>query len=303
MTSEHVPVMLAEVLEALRPRPGGRYVDGTLGGGGYTAALLEASAPDGRVLALDADLGAIERGRVRLAEYADRVTLVHANFRSVAEVARAHALEHCDGVVLDLGLSSDQLAESERGFSFQTAGPLDMRFDTTRGETAAELLNRAGEAELADIFYYYGEERRSRRLARVIVERRESRAFAETGDLVKAVESALGGRRGRLHPATRAFQALRIAVNDELDALRDGLESSAGALAEGGRLAVVSFHSLEDRIVKQFIRSHAEGTTSPRLRALSKKPLVPSGGERTANPRSRSAKLRAAERVADQEVR
>lgn len=298
MTSEHVPVLLAEVLAALRPRSGGRYVDGTLGGASYTAALLAASGPDGRVLGLDADPEAIERARTRLAAFGTRARLVHGNFRDLRALARAHGFEPADGVVLDLGLSSDQLARAERGFSFQLDGPLDMRFDRTRGETAADLLNRADEAELADVFYYYGEERRARRLARAVLERRAQRRFERTGDLVGVVESALGGRHGRLHPATRPFQALRIAVNAELDALREGLAGAAAILADGGRLMVVSFHSLEDRIVKQFIRAHADGAALPRLRALNKKPLVPSEAEREANPRSRGAKLRAAERVA-----
>ena len=303
MTTQHRPVMLAEVLAALQPRAGGRYVDGTLGGGGYTAALLDATAPDGAVLALDADPAAIERARSRFGEYGRRVTLVHSNFRAIGEVAQSRGFAACDGVVLDLGLSSDQLGAAERGFSFQADGPLDMRFDTTCGETAADLLNRASESELADLFYYYGEERRARRLARLVVERRRSRPFERSGDLVATVEAALGGRRGRIHPATRAFQALRIAVNDELEALREGLSGAVGILADGGRLAVVSFHSLEDRIVKQFIRAHAEGGEEPRLRALTKKPLVPGEDERSTNPRSRSAKLRAAERVAEVEPR
>ena len=303
MTTQHRPVMLAEVLAALQPRSGGRYVDGTLGGGGYTAALLEATAPDGLVLALDADPAAIERARDRFGEYGTRVTLVHSNFRQIGEVARSEGFAACDGVVLDLGLSSDQLGAYERGFSFQADGPLDMRFDPTAGETAADLLNRADAAELADVFYYYGEERRARRLARIVVERRQSQPFERTGDLVAAVEAALGGRRGRIHPATRAFQALRIAVNDELEALRDGLRGAVDVLADGGRLAVVSFHSLEDRIVKQFIRDRAEGGETPHLRVLTKRPLVPGEDERSINPRSRSAKLRAAERVAEAEPR
>lgn len=290
--------MLTEVLAALRPHPNGRYVDGTLGGGGYTRALLESSGPDGRVLALDADADALERADHTLAEYAGRVVLVQANFRSINSVAAEHRFDGCDGVVLDLGLSSDQLAAPDRGFSFQTDAPLDMRFDRSRGPTAAELLNTVDESELADIFYHYGEEHRSRRLARVVLERRASRPFARTDDLIAAVEAALGGRRGRTHPATRAFQALRIAVNDELAALSAGLAGALDSLAEGGRLAVVSFHSLEDRVVKQFIRAHADGGEQPHLRALSKRPLVPGEAERAANPRSRSAKLRAAERIA-----
>jgi 16S rRNA (cytosine1402-N4)-methyltransferase len=303
VTTQHLPVMSAEVLEALRPRPGGRYVDGTLGGAGHTAALLEASVPDGRVLALDADAAAIARGRDTLRPYGARVTLVQANFREIGAIAAEHGFVGSDGVVLDLGLSSDQLAASERGFSFQADGPLDMRYDRARGETAADLLNTASETELADIFFYYGEERRSRRLARVVVDRRAGRPFARTGDLVAAVEAALGGRRGRLHPATRTFQALRIAVNQELDALREALDGAVEILAPHGRLAVIAFHSLEDRIVKQFLRAHAEDHATPPLRPLTKKPLTPSPAEQAANPRARSAKLRAAERLPDAEFR
>ena len=296
MTTAHTPVMPDEVLAALRPRGGGRYVDGTLGGGGHTERLLEASAPDGKVLAVDADPAALERGRRRLERFGGRVVFVQGSFRCLAGLAASHGFDGCDGVVLDLGLSSDQLADPERGFSFQHDGPLDMRFDPSRGRTAADLLNEADEAELADIFYYYGEERRSRRLARRIVERREQRPFQRTGDLVEVVLETLGGRRGRLHPATRVFQALRVAVNEELEALKAGLEAAASILAEGGRLAVISFHSLEDRIVKRFVLAHVAGELSPPLRALTKKPIVPTDAEQAANPRSRSAKLRVAER-------
>jgi len=297
VSSEHVAVMAAEVLDALAPRQGGRYIDGTVGGGGHSVGLLEASAPDGRVLGLDADPSAIAGAEAKLNAYGARVTLVRSNFRAIRDVANAHGFAPCDGVVLDLGLSSDQLAAPERGFSFQGDSPLDMRFDPTSGPTAADLLNGATEAELADIFYTYGEERRSRRLARAVVEQRLRRPFARTGHLLEAVESALGGRRGRLHPATRAFQALRIAVNDELGALRAGLAGALEVLAHGGRLAVISFHSLEDRIVKQFIRAHSIGSEQPRVRALTRKPLVPRPLERASNRRSRSAKLRVAERL------
>lgn len=297
MTVRHVPVMCAEVLEALQPRSGGRYIDGTLGGGGHTRALLEASAPDGRLLALDRDADAIVRARHALADFGPRVTLVQASFSQLDQTAAAYGFLDCGGVVLDLGISSDQLADAERGFSFQTNGPLDMRLDRSGGQTAAQILNQTGETELADIFFQFGEERRSRRLARSVVERRRARPFATTGDLVETVERALGGRRGRLHPATRIFQALRIAANDELNALQAGLAAAAAVLAVGGRLAVISFHSLEDRIVKQFIARHTRGDDQPPLRALNKKPLVPGLSERVANPRSRSAKLRIAERL------
>jgi 16S rRNA (cytosine1402-N4)-methyltransferase len=297
MTSEHQPVMLTEVLEALGARAGGRYVDGTLGGGGHARAILDTSAPDGRLLGLDADEAAIERARRILERYGDRVTLLHASFQELGSVAPAHGFASCDGVLLDLGLSSGQVADPDRGFSFQTRGPLDMRFDRSRGQTAADLLNQASERQLAEIFYRYGEERRSRRLARAVVERRRVRPFVRTDDLLAVVEVSLGGRRGRLHPATRAFQALRIAVNDELAALEKGLEGAAEVLADGGRLAVISFHSLEDRIVKHFVRSRSADKTFPSLKAITRKPLTPRAEERRANPRSRSAKLRIAERL------
>jgi 16S rRNA (cytosine1402-N4)-methyltransferase len=297
MISEHQPVMLAEVLEALGPRAGGHYVDGTLGGGGHARAILDTSAPDGRLLGLDADETVIERARRILERYGDRVTLLHASFQELGSVAPAHGFASCDGVLLDLGLSSDQVADPDRGFSFQTQGPLDMRFDRSRGQTAADLLNQASERQLAEIFYRYGEERRSRRLARAVVERRRARPFVRTDDLLAVVEVSLGNRRWRLHPATRAFQALRIAVNDELAALEKGLEGAAEVLTDGGRLAVISFHSLEDRIVKHFVRSRSADKTFPSLKAITRKPLTPRAEERRANPRSRSAKLRIAERL------
>jgi 16S rRNA (cytosine1402-N4)-methyltransferase len=289
--------MVDEVLDALQPRSGGRYVDGTLGGGGHAEALLKASAPDGRLLGLDADEAAIERVRERLTPYEERVRLVQRNFRAIAEVARAEQLAPCDGIVLDLGLSSDQLAGEGRGFSFQQDAPLDLRFDRSEGSTAADLLNEASETELADIFYHYGEERRARRLARVVVERRRVQPFGRMADLLSAVERALGPRRGRLHPATRVLQALRIAVNDELEALKEALAGAVQILAAGGRLAVISFHSLEDRVVKRFIQSCSTEADQPSLRALTRKPLTPRPAEIQANPRSRSAKLRVAERL------
>jgi 16S rRNA (cytosine1402-N4)-methyltransferase len=298
MSSQHSPVMLTEVLQALEPRAGGRYVDGTLGGGGHASAVLDASAPDGRLLGLDADETAVARARALLDSYGDRVMLTHASFRQLRHAAESNGFAGCDGVLFDLGLSSDQLAAPDRGFSFQVDGPLDMRFDRSHGRTAADLLNQASERELANIFYRYGEERRSRRLARIVVEQRQARPFARTSELLAAVETALGHRRGHVHPATRAFQALRIAVNDELNAIEDGLDAAVEILLGGGRLAVISFHSLEDRIVKRFIRSRSGDAAVPSLQPLTRKPLVPHAQERRANPRSRSAKLRVAERRA-----
>lgn len=287
--------MLAEVLEWLRPRDGGRYVDGTLGNGGHAAAILEASAPAGRLLGLDADPDALPVAQVRLAAFGDRVQLVNASFRDMAEVVAERGFGPVDGVLLDLGISSRQLDAGGRGFTFRQDEPLDMRFDQTRGESAAELLNRADESEIADVIYQYGEEHRSRRVARSIVRRRERTPLATTADLLRAVEDALGPKRGRVHPATKTFQALRIAVNDEMGALETVLPAAASILAPGGRLAVISFHSLEDRRVKQFFR--AGGEDSAPLTELTRKPIVPSEDESTRNPRARSAKLRVAERT------
>ncbi|MCC7369993.1 MAG: 16S rRNA (cytosine(1402)-N(4))-methyltransferase RsmH [Chloroflexi bacterium] len=292
---EHVSVLLAEVLAWLRPRAGGRYVDGTLGNGGHASAILQASGPDGRLLGLDADPDALPVAAARLAPYGDRVVLVNASFRQVADVVAEQRFGPVDGILLDLGISSRQLDAGGRGFTFRHDEPLDMRFDPTRGESAADLLNHADEGEIADVLYQYGEEHRSRRVARSIVRRRERAPLASTADLIGAVEEALGPKRGRVHPATKTFQALRIAVNDELGALEAVLPAAASILAPGGRLAVISFHSLEDRRVKQFFR--AGGDASAPLTELTRKPIAPSDAEVMRNPRARSAKLRVAERT------
>jgi 16S rRNA (cytosine1402-N4)-methyltransferase len=286
--------MLAEVIEWLRPRSGGRYVDATLGNGGHATAILDASGPDGRLLGLDADPGALDVASTRLERFGSRASLVNRNFRDLASVAPAAGFEAVDGIVIDLGISSRQLDTGGRGFSFRREEPLDMRFDPTSGESAAELLARADEEEIAGILYQYGEEYRSRRVARAIVRQRQQAALETTQDLVRAVESALGPRRGRISPATKTFQALRIAVNGELDALDTVLPAAAGLLAAGGRLAVIAFHSLEDRRVKQFFR--AGGTAEAPLAELTRRPLVPTAEEVARNPRARSAKLRVAER-------
>jgi 16S rRNA (cytosine1402-N4)-methyltransferase len=291
----HVSVLLDEVLAWLAPRPGGSYVDATLGNGGHAAALLAASGPDGRLLGLDADPRALDVAAARLAPFGGRAVLVNANFRDLARVAAEQGFGGVDGVVMDLGLSSRQLEASGRGFSFREDEPLDMRFDPTRGPSAADLLNDLDERELADLIYQYGEEGRSRRLAREVVRRRAAAPFRTTGDLVAAVEAALGPRRGRIHPATRTFQALRIAVNDELGALDDALPQAAALLRPGGRLAAIAFHSLEDRRVKHFLR--AGGPPAAPLRPLTKRPIAPSDAEVARNPRARSAKLRVAERL------
>ncbi|MCI0396225.1 MAG: 16S rRNA (cytosine(1402)-N(4))-methyltransferase RsmH [Chloroflexi bacterium] len=302
---EHTPVLYQEVLEYLQPRPGGRYVDGTIGAGGHTAGLLAASAPDGRVLAFDRDPEAIAFARRRLSDFGDRVVFVQASYAAMAEEAPAHGFTAVDGVLLDLGLSSRQLADAERGFSFLQDGPLDMRFDPTAGRPAADLVNNLREAELADILWRYGEVRLSRKLARAIVRERPIRTTAQLAGLI-AQET---GRRDRIHPATQVFQALRIAVNDELGALEQGLAAAVDLLRPGGRLAVISFHSLEDRLVKQFIRRQSRDCVCPPeqplctcdaqavLRPVTRKVVRPTDEEVAANPRSRSARLRVAERL------
>ncbi|RLC66005.1 MAG: 16S rRNA (cytosine(1402)-N(4))-methyltransferase, partial [Chloroflexi bacterium] len=246
MESVHVPVLFQEVLEGLRVRPGGRYVDATVGGGGHAAGILAASAPDGRLLGLDRDPAALEVAAERLAPYGERATLVHASFGRVAEAARSRSFVPADGVVFDLGLSSLQLADPSRGFAFMEDGPLDMRFDPTEERrTAVALVNELAEEELAELLYRYGEERRARSIAEAIV---AARPIHTTGELASVVEGVVK-RRGRIHPATRTFQALRIAVNDELAELEAALPQAVEILAPGGRLAVISFHSLEDRLV------------------------------------------------------
>jgi 16S rRNA (cytosine1402-N4)-methyltransferase len=308
-TPVHIPVLLAEVMAGLALRPGNRAVDGTLGGGGHTAALLDQTAPDGRILGLDADPDAIARvaQRLRGAVASERLTLVQAPFDTLATVATAHGFDHVDAILLDLGVSSFQLDTPERGFSLMHPGPLDMRFDPQAGPSAADIVNRWPEHELANLIFTYGEERRSRRIARFLV---QQRPITTTDQLAVVVERAVGGRRGdRIHPATRTFQALRIAVNRELAQLEAVLPQARALLRPGGRLAVISFHSLEDRIVKQWMvaeardyvpdRTHPQGgvTRTPTLRILTAKPVSPTAEEIERNARSRSAKLRIAERL------
>ncbi len=304
----HVPVLAREVIDALEPRDGGRYVDGTFGGGGYTTALLDRA--DCRVIAIDRDPDAIAAGRALAERYAPRLQLIEGRFGDMAELLSAEGVEDVDGVTLDLGVSSMQFDRAERGFSFRGNGPLDMRMEK-RGSSAADLVNEADEADLADIFWRYGEERRSRRVARAIVEARKIKPIETTGELAEIVRRAVGpSAKDESDPATRAFQALRIAVNDELGELERGLAAAESVLAPGGRLAVVSFHSLEDRAVKEFVRTRAGRTPSPSrhapprahereatLRDLTRKPVLPTEPEVAANPRARSARLRVAEKL------
>ncbi|HEU0027276.1 MAG TPA: 16S rRNA (cytosine(1402)-N(4))-methyltransferase RsmH [Ktedonobacterales bacterium] len=309
--SAHISVMPAEVMDALRPAPGGVFVDGTLGGAGHTALLLERVGPSGRILAIDADPAALERALIRLAEdvTAGRLILRHANFARLGALAREAGVAPVDGVLLDLGLSSDQLAARERGFSFAAEGPLDMRFDPTTGESAADLVNTLDADDLADIFWRYGEERFSRPIARRIVETRQRAPITRADELARLVAGVVHGRPGGVHPATRVFQALRIAVNDELGSLEAALPQAVAITRPGGRIAIISFHSLEDRIVKRFFQQEERGCVcppeapacvcgrTPTLRIITKRPLTAGAEELAANPRSRSAKLRVAERL------
>jgi 16S rRNA (cytosine1402-N4)-methyltransferase len=288
---EHVPVMLAEVLEWLDPRPGQVLVDGTLGGGGHSRALAERVGPAGLVVALDRDEAALAAAEQNLRGLP--IKLVHADFRELPEVLAQLEMEQVDGVLLDLGLSSDQLADDSRGFSFDADGPLDLRFDPTAGEAAWQLVARLPEKALADLIYQYGEERYSRRIARRIVAERGRTPLRTSRQLAQIVRSSVprSPRGQRIDAATRTFQALRIAVNDELGALEHVLRALPACLREEGRAAIISFHSLEDRLVKQSFRD------DPRFEPLTRKALRPSSDEVARNPRSRSAKLRVAQRV------
>ncbi len=312
MEDGHLPVLAEEVMTILSPRPGSLQIDGTLGGGGHTERILEASTPDGRVLGLDADPAAIARVKARLARFGDRLVLRQANFREVATVAPDAGFAAVDGLLLDLGLSSFQLADADRGFGIRTGGPLDMRFDTSRGVPASELLATLDADALAAMFRKYGEEPRAGAIARAIV-RERAKAPIDTAErlaaIVERAAPAAPGKR-RIHPATRVFQALRIAVNDELGALEDALAAAMDLLRPGGRLVVLSYHSLEDRIVKRFVAAERKGCIcppaipicvcgrSPRLRFIGPQPVMPTADEVAANPRARSARMRAAERLA-----
>ena len=308
----HLPVLVEEVIMALSPRPGSFQIDATVGGGGHAARILEAAKPDGRLLGIDADASAIERTALRLADHGDRLTLRQANFEDIGEVARGVGFAQVDGILMDLGLSSQQLDHGDRGFSFRSTDALDMRFDVTRGIPASEVLATLGEDELASIFRRYGEEPHAGRIARAIVARRDReplRSAADLADLVLATVPA-AARRSRIHPATRVFQALRVHVNRELEVLPAALEQCLELLRPDGRLCVISYHSLEDRIVKRFIARERRGCVcppelptcvcgrEPRLAPVGPQPQVPTATEVADNPRSRSARLRAARRIA-----
>ena len=293
--TQHVPVLAEEVVAWLLPAAGKTLVDGTLGGGGHARLLAERVAPQGRVIALDRDPVAVERAKSQFGELP--VTALHGNYADLPEALAELAIEAVDGILLDLGLSSDQLADDDRGFSFHSGGPLDLRFDATVGEPAWKLLDRLSEEHLADFIFRHGEERYSRRIARRIVSQRRSSPVRSAQDLAELVRSAVPrSRHDRIDPATRTFQALRIAVNDELKWLEVALRRLPGCLRPGGRMVVISFHSLEDRLVKEAFRS------DERLDVLTRRPVRASDAEVSLNPRARSAKLRAAVRKTDSDV-
>ena len=291
-STAHVPVMVTEAMEALNAHPGGWYVDCTLGAGGHTRAILERILPDGHLLGIDADPVAIEEARRALAAYGDAVVLAHGNFANLGSICREQGFEETDGMLFDLGISSVQLDTAERGFSFQREAPLDMRFDNTASPTAADIVNNYSEQDIARILWEYGEERYSRQIAHRIV---QQRPILSTLRLAHIVQQVLGSRRGRIHPATRTFMALRIAVNEELENLKLALDQTVSLLKAGGRLVVISYHSLEDRIVKQFMRARA---AEHAFLLTTRKVIRPTTLECSSNPRSRSARLRVAERLA-----
>jgi 16S rRNA (cytosine1402-N4)-methyltransferase len=284
----HIPVLLDEVLKALAPKGGGKYIDGTVGAGGHAEAILNASAPDGKLLGLDGDAEALSIARETLKPFGERVVLVRANFTQLKSVAAEHGWIPADGVLLDLGLSSMQLASPTRGFSF-ASDSLDMRMDDRTELTAADIVNEWSEAELANLIFQYGEEHLSRKIARVIC---AQRPFHSAKELADAIEGAIG-RHGKIHPATRTFQALRIVVNHELENVEAVLPQLAEVVGPGGRVAIITFHSLEDRIVKNFFKANVQ------WRNLTKHPIQPTYQQSRENPRARSAKLRVAERVGE----
>lgn len=310
MDFRHVPVLPEEVIEYLAPRPGGVYVDGTLGGGGHSELILQASGPDGILFGFDRDRSALTAAGSRLAPFGDRVRLIHGSFGEMRERLAEYGVRGIDGFLLDVGVSSHQLDTPERGFSFQTDAPLDMRMDTESGATAADLVNTLDEAELARVIKEYGEERWAVRVARFIAVAREEAPILTTFQLVDLIKGAIPRKawEERLHPATRTFQALRIAVNDELGSLERGLVAGAGLLKPGGRGVVISFHSLEDRIVKHSFRALAQGCICPKelpicscghepeVKVLTSKAIRPGEREISSNPRTRSSRLRALEK-------
>jgi len=304
--SQHQPVLYKEIIHALQPQTGGRYVDGTLGAGGHARGILEASAPDGQLLGLDVDPQAMTIARKTLAPYEHRIHLVQASYTTLSAQLNRLGWDTVDGIVLDLGASSMQLDTAERGFSFMQDAPLDMRFGPQTALTAADIVNGFSEEELADLIYKYGEDRDSRKIARAIVNKRPLHTTLELADVIENISPRQGNR---LHPATRTFQALRIAVNEELSSIELVLPQAVANLKPQGRFAVISFHSLEDRIIKQFIRGQSKDLVNPpyeqiyeterkaTIKEVNRKPIMPSEEETEDNPRARSAKLRIVEKI------
>lgn len=292
MTPEHVPVLMEEVLGALQPLPGQDFIDTTLGLGGHTRAILELTAPDGRILGIDKDPRNLDLAKRNLKEFADRVTLVNCSYKHLSKVSYEHGFNQADGILFDLGFSSLHIEDASRGFALKHEGPLDMRYDPKQKLTAAEIVNDWSESDLAKIFRQLGEERNAHKFAAAIVRERQQERIVTTTTLAKIIASAVPGRgmHGKTHPATRVFQALRIAVNAELDELKVALPQALASLKPGGRIVAISFHSLEDRILKGFFKSE-QGRS---LELINKKVIKPSREEILANPRARSAKLRAA---------
>lgn len=305
---EHVPVMVKEAVEWLACSPGETFVDCTVGLGGHSAAILERIQPSGNLVAIDSDADSLKEARERLSRWKENVTFVRDNFRNLAEILKQVGVEQVKGILFDLGMSSAQVGTPSRGFSFCQDGPLDMRFDRRQSLTAAEIVNRYPEKEIVNIIREFGEERSARRIAAAIVRGREKSGFDSTTELAGIVAEVLGPRRSAIHPATRTFQALRIAVNQEMGALQVALPQAIMALKPGGRLVVLSYHSLEDRIVKETFREFQKGCIcpptfpvcrcgrSPEVEILTRKPITPSPGQVRDNPRSRSARMRVCER-------
>jgi len=305
MTTLHRPVLYQEIIHALQPKSPGRYIDGTVGAGGHARGILEACAPDGSLLGFDFDSQALALARETLAPYGKRVILAQASYLSLLETMQNLGWDMVDGIVLDLGVSSMQLDTPERGFSFQTEAPLDMRFNREVGLSAAQLINTTPEGDLADLLFEYGEEPRAKRIAKMIVQERPVMTTLQLARIVKKVYPGYS----RIHPATRTFQAIRIWVNDELSVLKQALPRIVQALRPGGRLAIISFHSLEDRIVKEFLRQESKDWINPpyekiyeversaTLREITRRPITPGVDEIQSNPRARSAKLRVAEKL------
>lgn len=302
----HLPVLYHEIINALKPQPGGVFIDGTLGAGGHAWGILEASSPDGVLLGLDLDPHALKLAKQRLVPFGDRVILKRASYVTLRKELAILGWSSVQGIVLDLGVSSMQLDSPERGFSFRSDSPLDMRFDPEGKITATDLVNQLSESELADLIYRFGEERRSRQVARAIV---KARPIRTTGHLAEVVASATSGGASGLHPATRTFQALRIAVNQELDAIEQVLPEAVAVLSPGGRLAVIAFHSLEDRIIKQFFRQASKDCICPpkqpvctcghtaTIKEITRRPIRPTENEVRQNPRARSSRLRVVEKL------